>query len=87
MAKSYEIGTNKNFAYVNNLGTAFKYFEFKGYIRAVLDSSNKYKECKKEKKLNEIAKRAAVIISSSKYSKPNSYISSLVAVNIACNVK
>ena len=85
LAQAYKAAAHDDFNYMNNLGTAFKYFEFKGYVRAVLDSSHRYDKCKELLPVKEIAKRAAFIISSSQ--NGNDYISASVAVDMSCKVK
>ena len=87
LANSYKSAYSKDFDYINHLDTAFDYFEFKGYIKSVLDSSGKYDKCKGSLQVKEIANRAAIIISSSKEPSRNEYISAIAAVNIACRVK
>jgi len=87
LAHNYESAYSEDFDYINNLGTAFDYFEFKGYVRAVLDSSNKYDECKESLQVKEIAHRAAIVIGSLKKQEQDEYISALAAVNVACNIK
>lgn len=87
LANSYKSAYNKDFDYMNHLDTAFDYFEFKGYIKSVLDSSSKYDKCKGSLQVKEITHRAAIIISSSKEPSKNEYISAIAAVNIACDVK
>lgn len=87
LANSYKSAYNKDFDYINHLYTAFDYFEFRGYIKAILDSSSQYDKCKGSLQVNEIANRAAIVISSSKNTSKDEYISALAAVNIACGVK
>jgi len=87
LAHDYNVAYNKDFDYINNLDTAFSYFEFKGYIKSILDSSNAYNKCKKILNIKDIANRAAIIIDSADDRHKNEYISAMVAVNIACDVK
>ncbi len=87
LAHDYKIAYSEDFNYLNNMSTAFSYFEFKGYIESILDSSNKYNKCKKILKIKEIADRTAIIIDTADDKHENGYISAMVAVNIACDVK
>ena len=87
LAQAYKTAAHDDFDYINNLGTAFKYFEFKGYVRAALDSSLKYDKCKEMLPVKEIIKRTAIVISSSRGINDTAYISTLAAIDIACKMK
>jgi len=64
----------------------FMSYEFKGYVTGILDNDTSLHQCKKQYSYSEIIYKTAIVISESKLDKKvQSHISTLVAINFACD--